>query len=280
MGTRAPLSALVALLALSCETAQLVVREPVIQRCQGASLKGCPDLADGVTLYISGDKDGAEKKIRGAVAQNTGDKLKPFAVALRTLGSAPGLGSYASQFNAIADLIDGGAVTSATSTSTSGTNASRPVASDNGAREEGRLATAPPPIMHTKTVVPAKDPDRGPCVPFHESQGATCAAGFMGPMTVTDIDFGSECPDELIVLAVGVGLEPKADVEHPHWYVTNPPRSRLAIHGAAFTVEPTEELVFAARPTSGVTASSGSGCFVTWSSKGVTTASIAGTRLE
>jgi hypothetical protein len=126
---------------------------------------------------------------------------------------------------------------------------------------------SPQPIIHTGTIVPSKHPDRGACSPFQEGTNATCVAGFFGAMVVTDIDFG-DCADELMVLAVTIGLEAKVDVSHAHWYLLNPPHSHLSIHGAQFAVEATEELVFAA-----------SGCFVTWSSKVLAT-SFSYPRLE
>jgi hypothetical protein len=134
-------------------------------------------------------------------------------------------------------------------------------------RSESHLAPSPAaPVVHTGTIVPAKHPDRGACTPFQEGASSTCVAGFFGAMVVTDIDFG-ECADELMVLAVTIGLEAKVDVSHAHWYLLNPPHSRQSIHGAQFAVEATEELVFVARPANGVPVSTASGCFITWSSK-------------
>jgi hypothetical protein len=138
------------------------------------------------------------------------------------------------------------------------------------AHEEPPVAVASrSPAIHTGTVSPAMHPDRAPCAPFQESTNATCVTGFVGPMVVTDIEFGGDCADELIVLAVSVAAAGKVDVAHPHWYLENPARSRLSVHGAQFAVEATDELVFAARPLNGAAAAAtGSACFITWSSKG------------
>ena len=147
--------------------------------------------------------------------------------------------------------------------------------------EDYAVATPAPPAMHTGTVVPAKHPDRTTCAPFQESTNATCVTGFLGPMVVTDVDFGSDCEDELIVMAVSIAPAARVDVGHPHWYLENPARSHLSIHSAEFSVEATDELVFAARPTNGAaTPASGSSCFITWSSRGPANPASVYPRLE
>jgi len=157
------------------------------------------------------------------------------------------------------------------------TAASSPAPSDDRTAHGNSLAIA----MHTGTVVPAKHPDRVACAPFEESTNAACVTGFVGPIVVTDIDFGSNCDDELMVLAVSAASGGKIDVSHPHWYLSNPAHAHLAVHGANFVVEPTDELVFAARPTTGAaTPTGGSGCFVTWSSKGPANPASVYPRLE
>ncbi len=158
---------------------------------------------------------------------------------------------------------------------------------DREEHEERRSRPSPPtlvptpPALHTGTVVPARHPDRATCSPFQEGAPAWCVTGFVGPMVVTDLDFGGDCPDELMVLAVSVTADGKVDVSHPHWYLENPAHARLAIHGSELVVEATDELVFAARPTSGgVAATTGSACFVTWASKGPANPASVYPRLE
>ena len=53
----------IALAVGGCSTAtSLVVKPPVVGKCEEAGLKGCDDLADGIILYIEGDKKEGEKK--------------------------------------------------------------------------------------------------------------------------------------------------------------------------------------------------------------------------
>jgi hypothetical protein len=42
----------------------------------------CPELVDGVLLYVDGDKAGAQEKIRRGAAQNAPEELRKFAKAL------------------------------------------------------------------------------------------------------------------------------------------------------------------------------------------------------
>ena len=148
-----------------------------------------------------------------------------------------------------------------TATSSAPAEPAEPPARGAGA---GRMACdeapppPPPPDAHTGTLVPARHPDRVPCESLQDgSAGALCVAGFDGPMVVTDLEFGSDCPDELMVLA--------GSVAQPQWFIANPPHSHLSVHGAALVVPPTLGLVFAARSVNGSPPTLTARCFVTWS---------------
>ena len=124
-------------------------------------------------------------------------------------------------------------------------------------REESRVVASD---AHTGSVVPAKHPDRVSCNPFQEGGSAVCVSGFDGPMVVTDIDFGSQCPDELMVLA--------GQLDQPQWYLVNPPHSPLHLHGAHLVVGEAMGLVVAARSPNGASLNGTSACSVTWSWQG------------
>jgi hypothetical protein len=52
------------LVLVGCGAATALIKAPVEQQCAGYGLKGCPDLVDGVLLYVDGDKIGAKVDAR------------------------------------------------------------------------------------------------------------------------------------------------------------------------------------------------------------------------
>jgi hypothetical protein len=62
-----------------------LIKAPVEQQCSRYGLKGCPELVDGVILYVDGDERGGTQQLERAAAKNTPAELKRFAQALSTV---------------------------------------------------------------------------------------------------------------------------------------------------------------------------------------------------
>ena len=81
----------------ACGGVQIILKPPIEKQCGSAGLKGCPELTDGVLLYVQGDKPkGKEAILRGA-AQNAPAKIRRFAQTLKELDKIPGTNAYMKQ---------------------------------------------------------------------------------------------------------------------------------------------------------------------------------------
>src|SRR5271167_548745 len=81
----------------SCGSVQIILKPPIENRCGAAGLKGCPELTDGVLLYVEGDKVKGKEALIKAAAQNAPAKVKQFAQALKELDKIPGTTAYMKQ---------------------------------------------------------------------------------------------------------------------------------------------------------------------------------------
>ena len=55
---------------VSCTAApQVILKDPIADRCAAAELTGCASVTDGVLLYVSGDKANGRDKLLGSAAQ-------------------------------------------------------------------------------------------------------------------------------------------------------------------------------------------------------------------
>jgi hypothetical protein len=235
-----------ALLAGCGGSVSVVLKSPVESKCSSAGLQGCPDLTQGVLVYVEGKhEEGKDLLVRGA-AQNAPGKVKKFAKSIRELKQIPGASNYAKPLFEVADILvsakgaakPGGAPGRDDDGDDPGTGPA-PVAGPPGPREGG-------------TVVLNSASDRAPCGGVGSSLGF-CAVIATGPLTLTELSTGAGCPGEMIVASVRA----RGSVEAPRWVARNP-------HGAADAraiVLPSELLVV------GVQASAANDprCSLTWS---------------
>jgi hypothetical protein len=83
----------------------MVLKSPVESKCGGAGLKGCPELTDGVLLYVEGkEPEGKDKLIKGA-AENAPEKVQEFAKQLKLLKDVPGVASHMKKVLEVADIL-------------------------------------------------------------------------------------------------------------------------------------------------------------------------------
>lgn len=244
----------------------MVVKPPVVSRCESVGLKGCDDLADGVILYLEGRKSEAREKLRSGIMANTPEEVRKFAVTLKTVITLPVVDQYAAPIREVVDFL---AVEADSIPQT---------AADEGATVNGKGGTKSADTLEsenaieayrTSTVVPAAHNKSAPCQPFAApSLGASplsglCAAVTVGPLLVTDIETGAGCGDDLLVF---VERTDGAGAARPRWYLLVPGNQRAEIHGAAFSVKPNERLVVGVLVLPGNEAKKDPHCSVTWAS--------------
>jgi len=83
----------------------VVLKSPVESKCSSAGLKGCPELTDGVLLYVQGEEQkGKDKLIKGA-AENAPGKVKEFAKQLKLLKQIPGVSAHMKKVLEVADIL-------------------------------------------------------------------------------------------------------------------------------------------------------------------------------
>lgn len=242
-----------------CSTAtSLVVKPPVVSKCEEAGLKGCDDLADGVILYVEGDKKEGEKKLRAGVAKNSSTRVRRYAALLKVVASLPQLGSYGKAVGEVCDLLadeTGGALAPEEEKAA---KAEAKPKGDEAGDARGVGATG----LRTSTVVPAANPLAYTCAPFgafSTPQGAAlCQQVTVGPLIITDVQVGAGCPNDLFLLA---GKPSK-----PRWFVFAP-TGGVSIHGAKFVLKPDEALTIGVRSTSEEGFKKDPACSVTWAAQ-------------
>jgi hypothetical protein len=197
-------------LLLGCGGATIILKSPVESKCSAQGLKGCPELVDGVLLYVEGKEDeGKDKLLRGA-AQNAPGKVKKFAKAIKELDKIPGTQKYMAPIMKVADIL---------------ANAKGdPAAKKGGGPADQDDGEGPPagPVADGaatdgSTVTPSTSPNRVPCGGLAAGFGY-CVFVTTGPMVLTQLAVSPGCPSEMIV---GVATSSNT-MELPRWVARNP----------------------------------------------------------
>jgi hypothetical protein len=250
-------------LTCSCAAGSMLVKGPVEQQCAGYGLRGCPDLVDGVILYVDGDKPGAVHKLKEAAAKNSPEQIRPFAKALKgvlpgeagaeialilsgDVGPAPSQEPMRAAHEAPRRTSDAPTATTDTATGReSDADAERKAPPAEVLRTTARLEHVEmalvAPVDPSRLVTESTSPQSG-----GQLQGACDLAGTNGmctmrppgsPLVITDAVTPSACKTELFIGAAD--LEGKFE-----WFVqTNSP----GFQGSRFLVKSGQWLAFVAR---------------------------------
>lgn len=255
--------------------AQLVLKSPVQSKCEELKLRGCEQLAEGIVLYVDGDKARGTSALRASLARNTDDpqKLKDLATGLKLLQKAPGLGSYVAMLRPLVDLIDEAAnqppapaghdeertpsqpVVLAKAPATPADGPSEP--SEPRPRGANRSGVG---AVRTGTLLAHRGTPGEACSLLGGMPGilpasqAQCLLAVTGPFVVTDLHSAGGCPQDLVVLA--------GDPERPSWFVYVPAGKPLDLHGARLAVGREAPLTMALLSPSSAPSPL---CAVTWS---------------
>lgn len=84
---------------------EVVLKSPIEKKCGSAGLKGCPELTEGVIVYVGGDEAKGKDLLTAAAASNAPAKVKKFAKAVKELHKIPGADKYTAKLTAVADII-------------------------------------------------------------------------------------------------------------------------------------------------------------------------------
>lgn len=188
-----------------CGGVKVILHSPVESRCQAAGLQGCPEMTDGVILFVEGKEEEGKVMLERGAAANAPAKVKKFAKAIRELKQIPGAASYAGPLFKVADILAA---------------AKGGKAAPGAPGEPDEPGPGGPPVDGPPgdrgVVNPATARDRIPC-------GALGAMGYCirvvpGPLALTELTVGAGCPGE-----VAVGAARTGDViEVPRWVARNP----------------------------------------------------------
>jgi hypothetical protein len=92
-----------------CGGVDIVLKSPVEQKCGSAGLKGCPEMTEGVLLYVKGEEEQGKVKIEKGAAENAPAKVKKFAKMIKQLKKIPGTEKYTAKIVAVADILSASA---------------------------------------------------------------------------------------------------------------------------------------------------------------------------
>jgi hypothetical protein len=246
-----------------CAAGSMMVKGPVQQQCAGYGLQGCPELVDGVVLYLDGEKAAARLKLKRALAKNSPEQIRPFAKVLKD--TVPGEAG-AELAEILSGEIDVEAVIPPAPSSTLATAptavdpapASRVLASvgapqakttdEDDARDPSRsavhgaepvllaiAASVDPSRLLTESITPLRDAARYECELL--GKPSVCVRRQAGPVVVTDVVAPTGCTAELYVAAADTGGAIR-------WAF---PVTAAGTHGAHFFVRGDEQLTVAVR---------------------------------
>lgn len=86
-----------------CGATSMMIKAPVAEQCTAQGVKSCPELVDGVLMYVDGDKVGAKAKFKVVASQNSPEALKQFAQRLTS--AVPGGAAVSGPLGEVALLI-------------------------------------------------------------------------------------------------------------------------------------------------------------------------------
>jgi hypothetical protein len=257
-----------------CGATSMMIKAPVAEQCATQGVKSCPELVDGVLLYVDGDKVGAKAKFKVVASQNSPDALKQFAQKLTS--AVPGGAAVSGPLGEVALLITEQADQTAPAPpapppSTTAVASVDPdddpeeEEDDTGAATDARFEAArrnhvelalsapvDPNRLLTETISPLNEEGRGPCEVAQKA--ATCAKRQQGPLVVTGAVTPPSCRADLFVGA-------SDSTGRVAWFVQT---NGAGVAGGAFYVRADQWLTLAVRGV-GQNVTPDPLCFVTWS---------------
>jgi hypothetical protein len=246
-----------------------LIKDPIVDKCTNAGIRGCPDLTDGVILFIEGKQDEGRDKVLHGAAANSPEQLKKFALVLKFVGEIPGAAEYMEPVLEVTRIIldEAKAMPSARNGKVAASKAVAEKSVDRDEKPSARLAAVQASTGPSRSLTADTDADRiesgftSPALnPSHVScdspfglGSAWCATVVKGPFVVTDLHAGPGCQGDVFAAA--------GDAESRAWALAGSPLSPLDVHGGRIVVRQGATLVIGA----GGKGAGDPRCAVTWS---------------
>ena len=247
-----------ALLLFGCGASQMVLKDPIANKCANSGLQGCDELTDGILLYVDGNKVEGEAKLKQGAAANSPDKVKAFAQNLEPIMQLPGVSSYSGSLKAVIHILatsaDAHEPTEAGQAATAAKTTQEPQAGHATvapAVEAATTVTLPPNLdisrLRTRTFFPATDDKATTCdegILAAPNRTCTRVKAFLGPLVLTNVHLSAGCPDELLIFSEGS--------EHSvRWILATPPGVALTVNGGGLLVPQDDVFYVGARSNVG-----------------------------
>lgn len=238
--------------------AQLVLKTPAVDKCESAALKGCPELVDGVLLYIeSDDKNEAIARIKKGAAKNSPEQLRQFASSLRDLTKISGASSFAAPIDEVTALLGldpNDTKNAKTGARTEAAETARPRESSLDEFRGGTIFPSLSPKASACPVVAPLDKDPNPTL-------GTCTRAALGPLALSNLHAPSGCPYDMFVMS-------GSKLDGDGWYILIPANTAMSIQGSLL-VDDSESLIIGAHVPASLAGRFDPHCSVTWAGKKV-----------
>ncbi len=230
-----------------CSVATAAMKSQIDGQCKGAGLKGCPDVADGVILYVDGKDAEGEAKLRSAVAQNSPEQLRKLTELLEPILSAADEDT-AKKLQPVLSILKGDGTSPAKPSSTPGEGLEVVVAkSASAATAKSKTVAETPASVVTRPEIdnlragmvnPATENQLLPC-DTTMADAKTCGRVrvLLGPFVLTNLYTSGGCGRDLFVTSSDSKV---------YWTMLAPSGDRLNVSGR-FPVEEGQTLYIGAR---------------------------------
>jgi hypothetical protein len=227
--------------ALTGCSASMVLKQPVVDQCSGAGLRGCDEITDGVLAYVDGDKAEGRRKLVSGAAQNNPEQVQQFARTLVALRDLPGMSDQMGPIGEVAAILSGDA-----SMLASGEPATVASLGTGGGGETASGSSGRPKLYAQTTSL---DDGSGKSCLDQRSASAICVAARRGGLVVTDVVFDGECSGAFVAALPWNVLATNS----ARWVLRKP------VAGGTWPIEPDESLV--------IGGSDATKCDVTWAAR-------------
>lgn len=232
-----------AILAVGCISAGMLIKKPIEKQCAAAKLKQCDEVVNGVLMYAEGNEEKARSTLEDVARANQPEKLRKFAEGLQTITDLPGVSEYTGPIRKVCKFLKQPAPTPIANAEPRGNPQCIPVCQPEPPKVTEKPVLEPIPAWNdpTKTdggtVIPSLQAGATACHfgiglslydPFDPKSAGTatgiCIAAVQGPITVTDVHAGGACTADLFVLG--------GTLSSSRWILQSPARTPLHVTGA------------------------------------------------
>jgi hypothetical protein len=287
----------------SCASSRVIIERPIADQCETTGLKGCPQLTEGVLLFLEGDQQRARHQLHLAVNANEPEEVLAFADALKTISQLPGAGQFTASIQQVIDILataakqaDGRSASRRREPGAGRASSRRqgePDDSDQSERNESTPVRSRVPAEHvsamkTAVVLPASpaaqwqpsssDFDGKTVIPAIDETTRACAlTGTMWPSGEANKGYCVRVSRGPLVITdlhspsacpaelFALAVPQPGDLSTPRWAVYAQPANAINVSGGTLTVRDSEYFVIGTMSTSDQKIKRDLRCSITWS---------------